>query len=63
MISIPCGLVAFDEYNLDIISLAFNPAFSAKVLGIHSKALPNLVKEYCSRPLRACPSLSSLDDN
>jgi len=34
------------ENKLAIISLVFNPAFSAKVLGTTSKASPNLAIEY-----------------
>jgi len=33
-------------YNLAIISSAFNPAFSANVLGITSKAYPNFSTAY-----------------
>lgn len=44
--SIPFALVKLALYNLVITSLAFKPAFSAKILGNTSKDFANLLKEY-----------------
>jgi len=44
------GFLAFSEYNLAMISSALSPAFSARVLGMHSKACPNLSTAYWSSP-------------
>ena len=44
--SIPWGSTEFAVFNFGIISFAFKPAFSAKILGIISNDNANLLKEY-----------------
>jgi hypothetical protein len=40
---IPLGALVFEATIFGIISLEFKPAFSAKILGMISKALANLL--------------------
>ena len=60
MIWIPWGLVLFATISFEMMSFELRPAFSARILGMISKDLANLLYEYWSRPVTCLASSSNL---